>query len=101
MTDTKDKDALPRHLRNIPDKFAFLKQAYEPEQDPNATKHLGAMNGWPENKKEWPELYLKCQRKQGRPHKLIVTHLGKSRNRGYCSYKCEKCNIEWTVDSTD
>lgn len=102
MTDTKDggKDNLPLHLRNAPSKFNFLNKAYEPEPDPNAPKHLGMMNSWPKDEKEWPEEYVACQRGIV-PHELTVTDLGKRANRGYCSYKCSICNIEWTVDSTD
>lgn len=96
----RDKDDLPPQLRNAPSKFAYLKEAYKPEPDPHAFEHLGTMNGWGNQGEPFPEKYMKCQRKQGRPHKLIVTHLGK-RNRGYHSYQCKKCNIEWVVDSTD
>jgi len=94
------KDKLPRHLRNAGSKFDYLKKAYEPEPDPNAFEHLGTMNGWGNQGTPFPEKYMNCQRKRGRPHKLIITHLGRS-NRGYNSYQCTKCNIEWVVDSTD
>lgn len=96
----EDKSNLPRHLRNVPDKFKFLTEAYKPEPDPNAIKHLGALNGWGKNDIPIPQEYMQCQRKQGRPHKLEVTELGRP-GRGYKSYRCTKCNIEWIVDSTD
>ena len=95
----EDKDKLPRHLQNAPDKFAYLKKVYtEPEPDPSASVHLGTMNGWGEDKKQWPQQYRHCQiRKRKHAHKISETPLG----RCLKEYECKKCKIKWSVDSSD
>lgn len=92
-----NKDNLPPYLRNRPDKFAYLDQAYEPEPDPNAIVSLGTMNGWGD-RKNYPAQYKFCVRKRPKnPHVLTQRNLG----RCLTEYECSICKIKWTVDSSD
>jgi hypothetical protein len=94
-----DKNLLPRHLRNAPGgKFDYLKEAYRPEPDSNAQKHLGMMNDWGADKKNWPKPYRHCQlRKRKRMHDPTAEKKGKC----LTEYSCATCKIAWTADSSD
>ena len=93
----RDKNNLPPHHRNRPNKFAYLDKAFEPEPDPNTLVHLGTMNGWGD-KKNYPAKYKFCMRKRSKnPHPITQATVG----RCLIEYECPICKIKWTVDSSD
>jgi hypothetical protein len=89
-----EKDKLPPHLRNVPDKFNYLKDAYKPELDPNTPIELGTMNGWG-NKDNYPASYTTCQGKER--HLLTCEEIA----HNYFRYTCPLCKITFTADTSD